>query len=113
MSIFTVVYAFVLLNLVDGALAQVVEQPSGCNGAWSEWDAENSTQPEAGYIWGCNYNKDVCTTLSYEHNGVHGMSLMVTEGAGCSTETDAYGKLKTPFLESPHFTRYPIDGSLM
>jgi hypothetical protein len=114
MSISTVVYAFVLLNLVDGALAQVVEleQPSGCNGEWSEWYTENSTLPEAGYIWGCAYDKDVCTTLSYEHKGVHIMSLMVTEGKGCSAETDASGKLKIPFLRRPHFSLYPIDGDI-
>jgi hypothetical protein len=90
MGFSSVVYAFVLLNLVDGALAQkpnvntytsklqqrgeLISRDSEHLGfifcdtyeeKWTNWTSY-TIQDQWGLIHGCSYESEVCTTLSYE-----------------------------------------------
>jgi hypothetical protein len=123
MEFSSVVYAFVLLNLVDGALVQKPnvntlqqrgdlisrDHESGdgfifCDTyeeKWTNWST-HTIQDGWALIHGCSYESEVCATLSYElfdENTEYGedfMDLMVTKGDSCASNLDV------PFDDREH-----------
>jgi hypothetical protein len=127
MGFLSVVYAFVLLILVDGALAQqpwtpILQRPilgdhsqhlygdTFCEkeGEWMKWTGgwERPGTIVAGNVhgYGCShYKEDVCATLSYElidENADDNIDIMLTKGDFCDSSEGL----------SSHSYFFPLEG---
>ena len=115
MGFSSVVYAFVLLILVDGAMAQNPNVTSYkvqrrelisregesdddygvpfCDTyeeKWTDWSTD-TIQDQSALIHGCSYESEECATLSYElldENQDDFMDILLTKGESCNAFSD-------------------------